>query len=163
VSLRRLLLLALAALLLPACGGAREAADPDAERLDEHPEGRRTLVITPPEPGAEFFVYPAVVFEIDVRSGTTLPDGRRPVELILRGSLPDACTELHDVRQEQFGQFITVDFEMRRPKGGLCPRVVRPYRFYYELAEPLPLGPYTLRLNGSVRPFEVLPERPANG
>jgi len=162
------LALALAALLLgglAACGGAGGAVDAEdpADRLDESTDGRRTLLITPPEIEGEHFTYPAVVTEVEVRYGPTEADGRRPVELLLRGALPDACTELHDVRQRRMERFITVEFEMRRPKGGICAQVVRPYRFYYALEEPLAPGPYTLRLNGSVHPFEVLPERPGRG
>ena len=48
---------------------------------------------------------------------------------------------------------------MRRPKGAVCTQVVRPYRFYYTLAEPLPPGDYTLKLNGGVNPFTVFPLR----
>lgn len=147
---------------LVACAGPREAADP-ALAFGHRAEDPDRPVLAPEPPGPDepdFFVYPAVVTAVQPRTGPTLPDGRRPVELVLEGALPDACFTLHDAREERFGHHLHVTLEVRRPKGALCPTVVRPFRVYLPLAEPLPVGPYMLRVNGAARPFEVLPERP---
>lgn len=152
-----------------ACGGAREAVEVDPTTLHGHryleatAEGRTTLSLVPPDPEEEYFVYPTIVWNIMVRPGPVLPDGRRPVEFVIIGALPDGCLQLHDFRMRRMGNHFDATFEMRRPKGGDCPRVVRRYRFYYELPEPLAPGPYVLRLNDDVYPFEVLPERTERG
>lgn len=144
---------------LAACAGSGGAADPaDAFGQRVEDEERETLLITPPDSAQEFFYYPAYTSEIVVRSGD-VAEGRRPVELLIKGALPDACTELHDIAQERKGHLVEVTFETRRPKGAVCAQVVRPYRFYYTLAEPLAPGDYTLKLNGSVHPFTVQPPR----
>lgn len=144
---------------LGACGGAAEAVEdiPFGTRADDR-DGRETLLITPPDSAQEFFYYPAYFSEVEVRTGRT-EAGRRPVELLIRGALPDGCTALHDIEQDRVGNLINVTFEMRRPKGAVCTQVVRPYRFYYTFGEPLAPGDYTLKLNDEVKLFTVFPPR----
>lgn len=139
---------------LAGCAGSGGATDPDRQFGQRPDVEGETLLITPPDSTAEFFYYPAYASEVVIRSGVA-ERGRRPVELLIKGALPDACTELHDVRQEQRAHLIEVTFETRRPKGAVCAQVVRPFRFYYVLADPLTPGDYTLKLNGSVHPFTV--------
>ncbi|MEP0546652.1 MAG: hypothetical protein ABJF88_06960 [Rhodothermales bacterium] len=159
MSVARALVLLVFALGFAACGGSSEATEenPFGRRADDG-EGRETLLITPPDEAEEFFLYPAIFETVEVRSGV-MDAGRRPVELLIRGALPDGCTALHNIEQRRVGNLIDVTFEMRRPKGAVCTQVVRPYRFYYTLAEPLPPGDYTLTVNGSVKPFTVFPLR----
>ena len=147
-------------LLFAACAGPNGAPEPGADfgNRDGGDESRETLLITPPSDEEEFFYYPAPTSEVVVRPGP-FEGGRRPVEFLIQGALPDACTELHDIRQEVRGNLIEVSFEIRRPKGAVCAQVVRPYRFYYTLEEPLAPGDYTLKLNESVHPFTVQPPR----
>lgn len=147
-------------LALTACAGSNGAPEPGADfgNRDGEDGSRETLLIMPPSAEEEFFYYPAPTSEVVVRPGP-IEGGRRPVEFLIQGALPDACTELHDVRQEVRGHLIEVSFEIRRPKGAVCAQVVRPYRFYYTLEEPLAPGDYTLELNGSVHPFTVPPAR----
>ncbi len=145
---------------LAGCAGSGGADVPDRQfgQRPDADEGRETLLIIPPDSTAEFFYYPAYASEVVIRSGPE-QSGRRPVELLIKGALPDACTELHDVRQEQKAHIIEMTFETRRPKGAVCAQVVRPFRFYYVLTDPLAPGDYTLKLNDSVRPFTVQPPR----
>lgn len=153
--------LALAGLLvLGACAGSNRPAEPGADfgSRDDADEARETLLITPPDAAQEFFYYPAYASEVIVRPGPMEAD-RRPVELLIKGALPDACTELHAISQQTRGHLIEVVFETRRPKGGVCAQVVRPYRFYYTLDGPLAPGDYTLKLNDRVHPFTVPPPR----
>lgn len=152
-------LVAVLAVVLAACGGASEAVEdiPYGTRIPDR-DGRETLLITPPDAEEEFFYYPAFFSDIEVRTGP-MEDGHRPVELLIRGALPDGCTELHHIEQERQGNLIDVTFEMRKPKGAVCTQVVRPYRFYYTFEQPLPPGDYTLTVNDTVEPFTVQPAR----
>ncbi|MEM1043483.1 MAG: hypothetical protein AAGI91_12745 [Bacteroidota bacterium] len=141
---------------LSACGGSSEVAEADTgfgSRVEED-ENRETMLLAPPDSAQEYFYYPAYFSELDVRTGP-FENGRRPVELFLKGALPDGCTALHDLRQTRRANLIEIVFEMRRPKGAMCTQVVRPYRFYYMLDEALAPGDYTLKLNDTVRPFTV--------
>lgn len=148
--------LVLFAVAFGACGGTSEATEEPAFGVRADEEGRETLLVTPPDSTQEFFYYPAYFSDVEIRTGA-LEAGRRPVELLIRGALPDGCTVLHHIGQERLGHLIDVTFEMRRPKGAVCTQVVRPYRFYYTLDEPLPPGDYTLTVNGEVKPFSVPP------
>ncbi len=78
-----------------------------------------------------------------------------PVEILVKGSLPDGCTELHEVSQERFGHIIHLNVRMRRPQGSVCTRVMRPYRFYLRLDGLFEEGHYTLKLNERVFPFAI--------
>jgi hypothetical protein len=146
------------AVVLGACGGSAETAEEPTFGTRAEEEGRETLLITPPDEEEEFFYYPAYFSDVEVRTGA-MEDGRRPVELLIRGALPDGCTELHYIEQQRRGNLIDVTFEMRKPKGAVCTQVVRPYRFYYTFEQPLPPGDYTLTLNDTVEPFTVQPAR----
>lgn len=142
---------------LAGCAGSGGAGEPDRQFGQRPDDGdRETLLITPPDSTLDFFYYPAYASDLVIRAGA-VEAGRRPVELLIKGALPDACTELHDIGQTQRANLIEVTFETRRPKGVICAQVVRPFRFYYVLADPLEPGDYTLKLNGSVHPFTVQP------
>lgn len=157
----------LCALLFAACSGPQTAAEvnPDEQfghRFDEQtPDGRSTVLIAPPDENVSYNYYPAIVEQVHVRQGLFDPaisaDAQEvPVEVLLKGSLPDACTELHSVEQERTGNILRMTLEVRRPQGAVCASVVRPYRFYVELDGDYELGPYTLRVNDQVEPFEVI-------
>jgi hypothetical protein len=158
-------ILFLVAALVAGCRTTERTVDPDTvfgHRFErEDPEGRRVMETTPP-PDEEYFTYAAPITDLRIRTGPITPDASRPVELIIEGALPDACTNLHAISEERRGHLIDVRFQIRRPKGALCAQVIRPFRFYHAFAEPLPVGPYTLRVNGQVHPFEVFPEPPTD-
>ena len=82
-----------------------------------------------------------------------------PVEVLIKGALPDACAELHRVTQQRTARLIDIQLTMRRPQGAVCATVVRPYRFYVLLDGLYEPGPYTLSVNGVVKPFEILAPR----
>ena len=157
---RRAWLVVAFAVALAGCGTSSEATEESTfgVRIEEGEE-RETLLITPPsEDEDEFFYYPAYFSDVEVRTGP-MEESRRPVELLIRGALPDGCTELHHIGEERRGNLIDVTFEMRKPKGAVCTQVVRPYRFYYTFDQPLSPGDYTLTLNDTVKPFTVQPAR----
>jgi hypothetical protein len=150
--------------LLVSCSGSREVESPPDERFghrfeDRGPEGRRTLDVTPVGSEARYFSYPAVVDTVHARPASFQSDlvenGRVPVEILVKGSLPDACSELHEARQERAGHIINMRLEMRRPQGAVCATVVRPFRFYLQLDGTFEPGSYTIRLNHDVYTFSV--------
>ena len=89
-----------------------------------------------------------------IESPTNGADSAR-VDVLIRGSFPDACYELSGVTQSRVARLIDVTLTVRRPQGAFCATVVRPYRFYLELDGRFAPGPYTLTVNGTVAPFEV--------
>lgn len=165
----RRLALAFLALVLAACAGSQPRAVPPDERFGhryeaDSPDGRSTLVITAPDADS-YFYYPAAFDTLHVRpapftAGSPSEGQQVPVEVLVKGALPDACMELHAVRQQRAGHLIDVELEMRRPEGAVCAAVVRPYRFYFLLDGLYGVGSYTLKVNGTVHPFEIrVPER----
>jgi hypothetical protein len=153
--------LLLGVISLAACSGGRRAtADGQyGHRADEWgADGRETLLISPPADSAGFFVYPAVVDSVAVRPErrAVAPGEAVPVEVLVKGALPDACSALDAVTQSQTGHFVTLALTMRQPRGAVCAQVVRPYRFYVRLDSLFAPGSYTLTLNGRVTPFQIL-------
>ena len=155
---------AVLSVILAACLGSKEVDRPLDERFghrfeEQGPEGRRTLAILPADSAASYFYYPAVIDTVHVRPaplGSNLTAQQSvPVEILVKGSMPDGCTQMHDVVQERFGHIIHVSVQMRRPQGSVCTRVVRPYRFYLRLEGTYGEGSYTLKLNNRVFPFAV--------
>lgn len=154
-------------LLLVACSGPQTATvtNPDDQfghRYEENtPDGQSTVLIAPPDENVTYNYYPAIVEQVHVRQGLfdadTPADAQEvPVEVLIKGSLPDACTELHSVEQERTGNLLRMTLQVRRPQGAVCASVVRPYRFYVELDGDYEQGPYTLRVNDQTEPFEVV-------
>lgn len=160
-----------AALLLAAlagCAGTGEAAEkpPDqryghryAERgPDERgPDGRRALTIAPPDTSQRYFFYDVPVSDVIVRAAPFEPgEAATPVELLVKGGLPNECLALADAGQRRTGHFLNVALTMRRPQGvASCERYERPFRFYLPLDGRYEPGDYTLKLNGEEYPFTI--------
>lgn len=156
-------LLALAASACTSGGEARTGDDRFGNRADAWaPDGRETLLITPPDDSTGYFVYTAVVDSVAVRVARrgASADDAVPVEVLVKGALPDACSELNAVTQERSGHFVSMALTMRQPRGDVCAQVVRPFRFYVRLDSLYAAGSYTLTLNGKTTPFQVLPSAP---
>jgi hypothetical protein len=152
--------------VLVGCLGSREAEEvPPDERFghrysNEGPDGRATLTLSPPDSNASYFYYPAVFDTVVVRPAPFSPDSPAgsqevDVEVLVKGSFPDACSELHEVMQERAGNILTATLMMRKPEGSICASVSRPYRFYTMLDGQYSVGNYTLKLNNKVVPFEI--------
>lgn len=153
-------------LIMAGCSGPQAATEsnPDDEfghRFEEPtPDGRSTVLIAPPAADVSYNYYPAIIEDIHVRQGDfdldrPADEQEVPVEVLVKGSLPDACTELHSVEQERTGNLLRMTLQVRRPQGAVCASVVRPYRFYVELEGAYEQGPYTLRINDQVKAFTV--------
>ncbi len=113
-----------------------------------------------PEKGKEYFYYPAIFDTVQVYPLFSMVDSSAweqgvPVEVLIKGALPDACTELHAVKQERAGHLIRVELLIRRPRRKTCVSVARPYKFYLRLEGRFPPGHYTLYVNDRVYPFQV--------
>ena len=167
-----LAVLTLAASLAACAGGGAKTGDArygDRARTDTDAwaeDGRETLLIGPPADSSRFFVYPAVVDSVAVRPAqrSAAPGVAVAVDVLVKGALPDACSELNAVTQTRTGHFVALTLTMRQPRGAVCAQVVRPYRFYVSLDDALPAGSYTLTLNGRVTPFQIhaVPATPAS-
>ena len=114
------------------------------------------ITVLPPDTTRDYFFTDAPVTEVVPRVETPPPgsDSTR-VEVLVKGSFPDACYELSGVTQNRVLRLIDVTLTVRRPEGAFCATVVRPYRFYLPLDGRFARGPYTLSVNGTVAPFEV--------
>ena len=140
------------ALALAACGGAGEAADPN--------DGRETVLLTPPADSVRYLVYPAILDGVFVRPGraAAAPGAEVPVEILVKGTLPDACSELADATQTRRGHLVDMELTMRTPRGAVCAQIQRPFRFYLLLDGAFAPGHYTLTLNGAAHPFRIRTE-----
>ncbi len=146
-------------MLFSACGGARNAAQSPDEKFGHRfdgtaPDGRLTTVIAPPDSAVSYMFYPAVYDTLHIRHfPSSGPDSE--VEVLVKGSFPDSCSELHDVSQSRVEHIVDLNLQMRKPRGTVCASVMRPYRFYVLLDGQYRPGPYTLKLNGRAHTFVI--------
>ena len=152
------------AVSLAACAGTRNVEVPPDEQFGhrfetEGPEGRRTIDLTQADSTGRYFYYPAAVDSVHIRpapfSGDSMAVVAVPVEVLVKGALPDACSELHDVTQNRYGHLIEIRVEMRRPQGAVCASVMRPFRFYLRLDGVYEPGSYSMKLNDRMYAFSV--------
>lgn len=155
-------LLALAtALAVAGCARSREAARADDQYGHRYegvaPDGRETVLLTPADTAEAYIVTPAVLDSVAVRPAQRVaPPGEAvPVEVLVKGALPDACSALDEATQTRAMNLVDVTLTMRRPRGAVCAQVVRPFRFYLPLDSTFPPGAYTLKVNGTAYPFRI--------
>lgn len=151
------------ALVISACLGARSVERPPDEQFGHRYEGRagdgrETIVITAEEESTSYVYVPAVYDTVHIRVAEPETGAAEvPVEVLIKGAFPDACTELSSVSQGRAGNLIRVELDMRRPQGVLCASVVRPYRFYLALEGTYEPGHYSLRINERTHPMVIRP------
>jgi len=149
-------------MMLPAC----TALQPDISEEEryghrvngEDSDGRTTIAVSAPREDIEYRLFDATYETVTIRPAALTQETLRegvPVEVLIKGAFPDACSELHDVTQQRAGNLILVTLTMRRPQGSVCASVLRPYRYYLDLVGTYTTGPYSLKLNDSTHPFEV--------
>lgn len=152
------------------CMGSRQAErapdDRFGHRFEDSTGGRDTIALAAADSSQDYFYYPAVYDTLHIRPAPFDPERpaesqQVPVEVLVKGSFPDACSDLHRVVQERIGHFIEARLDMRRPQGAVCASVVRPYRFYLMLEGTYGPGDYILKLNGRAHAFVV--RAPENG
>lgn len=154
-------------LLVCGCIGMRVAELPADELFGHRYEqrvamGRTTVDILNADSTQAFFVYPVLIDSLHVRPApfvetTPVEQQSVKVEVLLKGTFPDVCSELHDLQQERFGHLLDVLVEMRRPRGIPCPSIIQPFRFYFDLVGQYTVGSYTMKINGTVYPFTIRP------
>lgn len=162
-------LFGLAALILSSCGGTGNSTAPaggtdssEVARMKEHfadlvDDERETVLIAPADRDPDAYeITPASFDTVIVRAEPHPTDGRKAVDVLLKGSFPDGCTELHKMTQHSTADGRTVELTMRRPEGAMCTQVVRPYRYFFVLDGTFAAGQYTLTVNE--RPFHFTVE-----
>lgn len=143
--------------LLAGCSGpAAVQSLPDDEFGHRYegiaPDGRATYVISPPDSNVSYLYFPAVYDTVHIRQVAGEPNESQ-IEVLVKGSFPDSCTELNAVEQDRAEHILTVDLQMRKPRGTVCASVMRPYRYYLILDGRYDDGNYTLKLNGRAHNF----------
>lgn len=124
-------------------------------------DGRRLVVeLAPPDSTRPHFEYPAIYDSVYVRvapfdASRSADVQQVPVEVLVKGSLPDVCTELHELRQRRIGHLVEVALRMQRPIGAVCRLISQPYRYYFTLEGEYGPGAYVLKLNGRIHTFTV--------
>lgn len=134
-----------------------KAEDEFGHRVDGvSDDGRQTIMISPPDGATEYRFFDATYESVTIRPAKiTSSTAKTPVEVLIKGSFPDACSELHNVVQQRAGNLILVTLTMRRPGGAVCASVLRPYRYYLDLEGDYGVGSYSLKLNEVSHPFVV--------
>ena len=123
-------------------------------------DGRQTIMISPPDESIEYRFFDATYETVSIRPDRVTAANQAtgvPVEVLVKGSFPDSCSELHDVTQQRAGNLVLVTLTMRRPQGAVCASVLRPYRYYLDLEGVFTPGPYSMKLNESSHTFTVRP------
>ena len=84
-----------------------------------------------------------------------------PIEVRVRGNLPDGCTELAEPSMTREGTTFRVKLPTVRPAGGTCTMALVPYEVIIPLeTEALSARSYTVNVNGSTAHFEGPVEAP---
>ena len=119
-------------------------------------DGRQTILISPPDEAIEYRYFDATFETVSIRPARVSAQITEvPVEVLIKGSFPDSCSELHKVVQQRAGNIILVTLTMRRPQGAVCASVLRPYRYYLDLDGKYVIGSYSMKLNETSHPFVV--------
>ncbi len=145
-----------------ACSGSNTGMSIEPEMRFGHryeglpPDEYSTVMITVPEQGRTFTYFPATFERVIVRPDLLhLEQDTVAVEILVKGSLPDSCMELHAFDQKRVGNIITATLQMRRPQSQICAAVRHSYRLYLMLDGGFIRGHYILKLNDSTIPFVV--------
>jgi hypothetical protein len=118
-------------------------------------ETRETVLIKPADGTESAFDFgPAPIDTVLIRAD--LKASRDAViEVLVKGSFPDGCSELHRLEQKPSENGQQVSLVMRRPSEAICTQVVRPYRFFFVLDRRFTPGRHILSINGNEYPFSV--------
>jgi len=84
---------------------------------------------------------------------------RSPIraQVLVRGSLPDPCTELEPPRVRRAGSVFEVELTTRRRFGARCAAVAMPFERRIPLSLPGGSGAYFVTVNGVSQAFSVSP------
>ena len=155
---------------LAACAGSGDdSVSPDEQFGHRYegiaPDGRETVLIQPADSLEAYIELPVALDSVHVRPARSeaRPGEAVPVEVLIKGALPDACSELNEASQVRIEHLINVTLTVRRPRGAVCTEVVRPFRFYLPLDGTFTPGAYSLQINEAVHPFRIREGQVENG
>lgn len=78
------------------------------------------------------------------------------VRLIIHGNLPDACSQISEVKQAQIGNTFTIDLVVTRDPLAKCAQVLTPFEQSVALdVAGLPAGTYTVEVEGVTTSFTL--------
>jgi len=79
-----------------------------------------------------------------------------PVQAVVRGNLPNGCTEIDEVAVQQEDSNFQVELITRQPATGACTEALVPYQETIPLdVAALPAGEYTVNVNGTTATFNL--------
>jgi hypothetical protein len=146
-------------LFVGACAHSSSSSDADVGQSnvifeDVDDDNRETVLIEPADAETDFTIRPAVFDTALIRVDDGDPNGAI-IEVLVKGSFPDGCSELHALDQEPIRGGQRISLTMRRPSNAICTQAVRPYRFFFTLDRRLAAGSYQLIINEHTYSFEV--------
>jgi len=79
------------------------------------------------------------------------------VEIVIRGYLPDACTEINSISERLEGSVIRVTVETHRPADLICAQVIEDFEVHHTLTSIPGRGTYIVDVNGTAQTQVTLP------
>jgi inhibitor of cysteine peptidase len=145
----------------PGQPAATPTTDPNAPVSSDDP----TATPTEPATTGEFQYGQAIINSVDLLTLESFPV---QIHAVVRGDLPDGCTEIDEITSERQGNTFVVTITTRRPLDVACTLALVPFE------EPIPLevngltaGDYTVNVNGVTNTFNlpvdnILPTEPVD-
>lgn len=116
--------------------------------------GGREEVISPNNQEIKFETGVAVVDEVAIEVLDTEPVR---VNALVKGSLPDSCTTLSEIKTKVEEKEFKVAITTKRPEGSVCAQVIVPFEEIVPLSvEGLLAGDYIVDVNGVAENFTLL-------
>jgi inhibitor of cysteine peptidase len=123
----------------------------------EQPVNSDTPIATqePPRPGADIETGLAVIQGMDILTLESFP---LQINVMLKGNLPDGCTQIGTVDQsfDAAAKTFTLKVSTTRPAGMMCTEALVPFEKSVALdVKGLAKGTYTVNANGHIGTFEL--------
>ena len=78
------------------------------------------------------------------------------IHVLAKGQLPDSCTTIDQITEEQDGDTFRVTITTARPEGAVCAQVLTPFEENIPLdVYGLAAGTYTVEVNGVTSTFTL--------
>jgi hypothetical protein len=148
-----LVAMAAVALLLGGCTLADllPAENPDAPTSDsDSGSGGGAAGPTPTIAGGEIGLFQVESVEVVIRE--SFPP---QISALVRGTLPDSCTEIGEILQSKSGNAVEVTIQTVRDPLAMCAQALVPTEVAVALDGDFPAGDYTVTVNGVDATFRV--------
>lgn len=112
----------------------------------------------PPPPAVATAAPPATggdLLQVDAVEVLILESFPVQVNVVVRGAVPDACTEIGEIAQQRIENEIEVTIMTTRDPAAFCAQVLTPVEETIALAGDFPPGEYTVTVNGMTEMFRV--------